>query len=67
MALGMDVEEVFKIEPAEGILQPGEVLEFNITFLPKQLTRCVCWTSGWLSWAGWRDETAEVYCILYTV
>jgi hypothetical protein len=35
VALGMDNQTpAFVVEPAEGILQPGEVLDVAVTFLP---------------------------------
>ncbi len=40
VALGLDAGQApFEISPAEGVLQAGEVMEFNISFAPPALDR----------------------------
>lgn len=43
VALGMEPDVGFEVTPAEGVLQPGEVAEFSITFLPQAVKRYARW------------------------
>ncbi len=39
VALGLEAEAPFEISPSEGVLQPGELMEFSLTFVPPALSR----------------------------
>ena len=55
VALGIDDQTgpVFKVEPAEGVLQPGEVLDVAITFYPlDSSSRSVCHSYASQSYAS---------------
>ncbi|MEW5301041.1 MAG: hypothetical protein WDW36_003924 [Sanguina aurantia] len=43
VALGSEPELTFRIEPSNGVLQPGETLEFAVTFTPHDCCRYECW------------------------
>lgn len=40
LALGAVRESLFRAVPDRGVLQPGEVMEFVVTFTPQQCARC---------------------------
>ncbi|MEW5318142.1 MAG: hypothetical protein WDW38_009388 [Sanguina aurantia] len=43
VAAGLESEVAFRIEPPNGVLQPGETLEFAVTFTPHECCRYERW------------------------